>query len=204
MRTESSRALLFVTAATLALSACRHAGEYVWVHDLPASAASDPEYLISPGDVLAVRVWNEETMSGRARVRSDGKISLPFVNDVAAAGLSPNALAKALELRLVPIVNRPHVTVALDEERLLPVSVVGEVARPGVYDLLAGSGVLQAVASAGGMTQWASKDRIFVLRRASESGEQPLRIRFSYEALSRAERLAAGFRLRRGDVVVVE
>jgi polysaccharide export outer membrane protein len=205
VKTESSRALLLALAATLALStACRHAGDYVWVHDLPDSAGSDPEYQIAPGDVLAVRVWNEETMSGRARVRSDGKISLPFVNDVAAAGMSPNALARDLELRLNPVVNRPHVTVALDEERLLPVSVVGEVAKPGVYELLSGSGVLQAVASAGGTTQWASKDRIFVLRRAADRGDRPLRIRFSYEALSRAEKLAAGFRLRRGDVVVVE
>jgi polysaccharide export outer membrane protein len=202
VKTDPIRALLF---AVLGLSAaCRHAGEYVWARDLPAQSAGDPAYHIAPGDVLVVRVWNDDAMGGRARVRSDGKISLPFVDDVAAAGMSPNDLARSLEVRLTGYVNGPRVTIALEEERPIPVSVVGEVTRPGVYELLAGSGVLQALASAGGTTPWATDDRIFVLRRPPAGNARPQRIRFTREALARAQDASSSFRLRRGDVVVVE
>jgi polysaccharide export outer membrane protein len=191
--------------AALGLSlACRHAGEYVWARDLPRAAAADPAYAIAPGDLLVVRVWNDDALGGRARVRSDGKISLPFVDDVPAAGVAPRDLARALEVRLTGYVNEPHVTVALEEEKLLSVSLVGEVAKPGVYDLLAGSGVLQALAIAGGLTPWASDDRIFVLRRNPDGGPRPLRIRFAREALERGVDGSAAFRLRRGDVLVAE
>jgi polysaccharide export outer membrane protein len=195
--------LTLLAALSLAL-ACRHAGEYVWARDLPKTSTADAAYAIAPGDVLVVKVWNDDALGGRAKVRSDGKISLPFVEDVPAAGLGPRELARALELRLTGYVNGPHVTVALDEERLLSISVVGEVAKPGVYDLLAGSGVLQAVASAGGLTPWASDDRLFVLRRNPDGGPRPLRIRFTRAALERGEDGSASFRLRRGDVVVAE
>jgi polysaccharide export outer membrane protein len=203
VKIEPTRVLL-LTMLGLSVTACRHAGEYVWARDLPPQATADPAYLIAPGDVLVVRVWNDDGLGGRARVRSDGKISLPFVDDVAAAGISPNDLARALEVRLTGYVNGPRVTIALEEERPIPVSVVGEVTRPGVYDLLAGSGVLQALASAGGQTQWASDDRIFVLRRGADAKARPQRIRFTKDALARAKDVSSAFRLRRGDVVVVE
>lgn len=196
---------VFLLAALGLASACRHAsGEYVWARDLPGAALSDPGYVIGPGDLLAVRVWNDETLGGRTKVRSDGRISLPFLDDVSAAGMSPGDLARALEVRLAAVVNAPKVTVALEDEKLVAVSVLGEVVKPGVYDLAAGSGVLQALASAGGTTPWASGDRIFVLRRATGGQARPARIRFTQDALSRAEDRSAAFRLRRGDVVVVE
>jgi polysaccharide export outer membrane protein len=195
--------LILVALVGLSSAACSHTGKYVWAKDLPASAMSDPGYVIGPGDLLQVRVWNDETLGGRAKVRSDGRISLPFLDDVSAAGVSPDTLARQLEVKLAGYVNTPRVTVALEDEKLVSVSVVGEVAKPGVYDLTAGSGVLQALASAGGMTPWASSDRIFVLRR--NGGEaRPTRIRFTEEALAHAEDRSSSFRLRRGDVVVVE
>ena len=193
-----------VLLAVLGLAlACRGPGTYVWAKDLPATSLSDPGYLIGPGDLLLVRVWNDESLGGRAKVRSDGRISLPFLDDVSAAGLSPGDLARALEVKLAGYVNQPRVTIALEEEKLVAVSVLGEVAKPGVYDLTAGSGVLQALASAGGMTPWATGDRIFVLRRSGGEA-RPTRIRFTEEALAHAEDRSASFRLRRGDVVVVE
>ena len=193
-----------VLLAVLGLAlACRGPGTYVWAKDLPATSLSDPGYLIGPGDLLLVRVWNDESLGGRAKVRSDGRISLPFLDDVSAAGLSPGDLARALEVKLAGYVNQPRVTIALEEEKLVAVSVLGEVAKPGVYDLTAGSGVLQALASAGGMTPWASGDRIFVLRRSGGEAK-PTRIRFTEQALAQAEDRSASFRLRRGDVVVVE
>ena len=201
MKTDKTRVILL--AALGLSSACSHAGSYVWAKDLPASALSDPGYVIGPGDLLQVRVWNDETLGGRAKVRSDGRISLPFLDDVAAAGMSPDALDRAVEVRLAGYVNTPRVTVALEDEKLVAVSVMGEVTKPGIYDLTAGSGVLQALASAGGMTPWASSDRIFVLRRSGGEA-RPTRIRFTEEALAHAEDRSSAFRLRRGDVVVVE
>ncbi len=201
MKIDTTR--LFLLAALGLSAACRGPGSYVWAKDLPAAALSDPGYVIGPGDLLQVRVWNDETLGGRAKVRSDGRISLPFLNDVSAAGMAPGDLARALEVKLAGYVNAPRVTVALEEEKLVSVSVLGEVAKPGVYDVTAGSGVLQALASAGGMTPWANGERIFVLRRTGAEA-RPTRIRFTEEALAHAEDRSSAFRLRRGDVVVVE
>jgi polysaccharide export outer membrane protein len=201
VKIEKTRVILL--AALGLSSACSHAGSYVWAKDLPASALSDPGYVIGPGDLLQVRVWNDETLGGRAKVRSDGRISLPFLDDVAVGGMSPDKLARFLELRLAGYVNAPRVTVALEDEKLVTVSVLGEVTKPGTYDLTSGAGVLQALASAGGLTPWASSDRIFVLRRNAAEA-RPTRIRFTEEALAHAEDGSASFRLRRGDVVVVE
>ncbi len=193
-----------VLLAALGLaSACRGPARYVWAKDLPAASLSDPADLIRPGDLLLVRVWNDGSPGARTQVRGDGRISLPFLGDVSAAGMSPSDLARTLQVKLSRYVKEPRVTVALEEERLVPVSVLGEVANPGTYDLTEGSGVLQALASAGGMTPWANDDRIFVLRRAAGEAKAA-RIRFTEEALSHGEDRSASFRVRRGDVVVVE
>jgi polysaccharide export outer membrane protein len=194
-------------ASVLALAAgCSHVGDYVWADDLSEPPhPTDAEYVIAPGDVLGVRVFNQEGMSGRARVRPDGKISLPFVNDVEAAGQTPAALARRLQSRLKEFINNPVVTVSLEEAGPIQVSVLGEVTHPGVFPVVSGANVLQALAAAGGLTAFADRDRIFVLRKTPAGSKTPLvRIRFTYEKLARAEGHSAAFRLRDGDVVVVE
>jgi polysaccharide biosynthesis/export protein len=203
MRSPFAAAAL-LTAGLLPLSSCTPIGEYVWVDALPAPAKADAEYVVTVGDLLAVRVYNQEGMSGRVRVRADGKVSLPFVNDVDAAGLTPTALARRLEARFKDFINNPVVTVALEEPRPVQVSVLGEVTRPGVYRLEPGAtGLLNAMAQAGGITPYAGRDRIFLLRRGSPAGAVT-RIRFSYEALARAQGKAASFRMQDADVLVVE
>lgn len=195
-----------VIALVLAL-ACRHAGEFVWVDAYQEASRGDPEiYVIQPGDLLAVRVYNQEGMSGRARVRSDGRISLPFLDDVTVAGAEPPAIAKRLQGRLKEFMVNPVVTVSLEEPAPLEVAVVGEVVRPGAYAVDRDAGVLSALAKASGFTEYARRDRIFVLRNgaATNGARATARIRFTYEALAHAEGAAARFRLRRGDVVVVE
>jgi len=190
----------------LALAGCRTTGgEFVQVEQLPA-AQFETEYRIGPGDVLGVRVWNQESMSTeRARVRDDGKISVPFLQDVEAAGVTPPELAKQLQTRLKTYVVNPVVTVTLEEVRPLRVSVVGEVANPGQYELERGAGVLSALAAAGGMTEYGHREDIFVLRNApAQDGKAPPRIRFHYTSLVRGEKPSVTFRLRSGDVVVVE
>lgn len=189
------RALFFVFA--LALAGCVSA-PYVWINDLPMEATRG-DYLIASGDVLNVRVFNQDAMSTRARVRSDGKIAVPFLGDVEARGQEPAALSKTLEGRLKAYVVSPVVTVTVDEMQPTSISVLGEVAHPGVYTMDASAGVLQALAAAGGLTEYAGRDSIFVVRR-----DPPEHIRFTFGGLNTADSHAARFRLRTGDVVVVE
>jgi len=196
-----------VLSVLATLPGCKSVGEYVWVDDLPpAPKQVETDYVIAVGDVISVRVWNQEAMSSpRTRVRSDGKISLPFLNDVEAAGVAPTVLAKRLQARLKEFIVNPVVTVALEDRRLLSVPVLGEVTRKGTYELDSSAGVLQALAAAGGMTEYAHPDRIFVLRpNASVENAPALRIRFDYDALTRASGRGPAFRLQAGDVVVVE
>lgn len=193
-----------VTAAATTSVGCANLGSFVWVDEYDDRAGSqDTGYTIVAGDVLNVRVWNQEGMSARARVRADGKISLPFLNDVTAVGYSPPVLAAQLQTRLKDFINSPVVTISLEEVRPFTVSVLGYVQRVGVHSLEPGAGLLQALATAGGFTDFAHKDRIFVLRQ-EEGKPKPTRIRFRYEDLARSQGRGAGFHLRNGDVVVVE
>jgi polysaccharide export outer membrane protein len=192
-----------VVAALLAACgmACASPGKYVWADDYPDNVMDNEKaYAIAPGDVIQIRVFNQEQLSTRGKVRADGKISLPLLNDVVAAGMTPVELANSLQGRLKDFVKSPLVTVSLEETRPLTVYVGGEVAKPGVYPLDIGGGVLQSIVNAGGLTQNASYDRIFVLRQ----GSPPVRIRFTYNALVHLIGRAAVFKLRPGDVVVVE
>lgn len=199
-------ALAAALLAAVAGAACSAGGRYVRVEDLPRSMQATGEYRIGPGDVLGVRVWNQPTMSlERTRVRDDGKIAVPFLQDVEAAGRTPAELAERLQAHLKTYVVSPMVTVTVEELRPLRVSVTGEVTKPGVYELDRGAGVLSALAAAGSFTEFAHRDRIYVLRRSVTTADPaPTRIRFRYEALTGGERPAASFQLQPGDVVVVE
>jgi polysaccharide export outer membrane protein len=192
-----------VLGAVLFAPACRHAGNYVWVDQYRSADAHDAGYAIGPGDVLSVRVLGHDEMSGRVKVRSDARISLPFLNDLDVAGETPAVLGEKLRREFKEFVNNPVVTVTLEEPRPFTVSITGEVTRPGVYPLEAPAGVLQAIASAGGLSQFAHDDQIYVLRRVVERAP-PVRIRFKYDALTRAEGQSGTFSLQRNDLIVVE
>jgi polysaccharide export outer membrane protein len=188
----------------LALSACKTPAPYVWVDSLPTQTEpAEKDYVIQVGDQLSVRVWGQDSMSARTRVRPDGRISLPFLDDVEAAGLTPSALGKRIQARLKEFIVNPVVTVSLDDLRPVSVSVLGEVTRPGQFQLDQGAGVLQALAAAGGMTPFGDKESIYVIRKRKTDGDT-LRIRFTYQALTGAQGRATTFRLQGGDVVVVE
>jgi polysaccharide export outer membrane protein len=183
------------------LVACASASGAIPVDQFKDDAPSaTSEYLISIGDLISIQVWDQPQMSGRMRVRSDGRISLPFVNELQAAGKTPSGLATELEAGLKAVVIAPRVTVAVEESKPLTISVLGEVARPGPQVLDEQTGVAHALAAAGGLTTFAHKDRIFVVR----TSPKPLRIHFTYDALTRGLGAAASFRLRPGDVIVVE
>jgi len=210
--TGPARSIRGWTLAAIALAtsllACGAPRSYLWVDEVSEPPPPDPaEYHIAPGDVLSVRVWNQESMStARAGVREDGRISLPFLQDVEVAGMTTAELSTRLAVKLKAYVVNPVVTVALEERRPLRVSVLGEVTRPGEYELALGSGILHALAAAGGLTEYAHRDRIFVLRHGywADGNPAPARIRFAYDAIVGGSKKAAAFRLRTGDVVVVE
>lgn len=177
------------------------------VEEIREPPPDDGEYRIAIGDVIGVRVWNQDSMSiDRARVREDGKISIPFLQDVDVQGQTPSDLAKRLQVKLKAYVVSPVVTVSVVERRPTRVSVLGEVARPGQYDMERGAGVLAALAAAGGLTPYAHKDRIFVLRNGywADGNPEPARIRFEYSSLTGGRRPAVTFRLAPGDIITVE
>ncbi|MHB8877314.1 MAG: polysaccharide biosynthesis/export family protein [Myxococcaceae bacterium] len=195
--------LYFALLALCVFGCHKSPGVFLWVDEYVAPSDEGTGYSIHPGDMLNVRVFQQENISAKVRVRADGKVSLPFVNDVQAAGLTPVVLARHLEIQLKTFINNPVVTVSLEEVRTLSVSVLGEVVRPGTYQLEPGTGVLQALAMCGGLNPFAHADAVFVLRKV-EGVAAPTRIRFTYPALARAEGRSGTFMLRWGDVIVVE
>lgn len=213
MPTTSRRAARLLALAgalllTLSTEGCRRRENFLWVQNAPkAMLGFEGSYQIAPGDVIGIRVWNQEANSvERARVREDGKVSMPLLNDVAVAGLEPPELARRLEAKLKSFVVNPVITVVVHERRPLRVSILGKVNRPGVYEVDRGSGVLHAIAAAGGLTAFADEDRIFVLRTGAwtEGPSTPTRIRFRYAELEGGAAPASVFPLRVGDIVVVE
>ena len=190
-------------ALLLGVGGCSGPGTFVWVSSLPPGLTARPTdqgYVIRDGDLVSVRVFNQEALSTRAKVRSDGRIAVPVLGDVDVRGRRPAALKGELEGRLKDYVNAPSVTVSVEEFQPITVSVLGEVSKAGTFALDPRATVAQVLASAGGLTDFASKDRIFVLR----SAPQTLRVRFTYEDITRGEAPAAGFLLHDGDLVVVE
>ncbi len=124
-------------------------------------------------------------------------MAFPILGDIAVRGLRPTDVKVQLEARLKEYVLTPHVTVSIDDTQPIEVSVLGEVPRPGIFTLKPNAGVAQALASAGGMTDYANRDRIFVIR-------PPRRIRFTYEDIVRGEGRSGTFALEPGDLIVVE
>ena len=185
------------------VSGCSHSsGAYVWVDQAQVPLSTAGAYTIGAGDVLSVQVWNQDRMSSRTRVRVDGNVSLPLIGDLPVAGRTVEQTARTIEQRLeeTKLVVGPRVTVLLEESHPLSVGVLGTVTRPGMYTLESGAGVAEALASAGGLTEFARKDHIYVVRRVPTTQ----RIRFTFDDIAQARGRAPTFRLQSGDVVVVE
>jgi polysaccharide export outer membrane protein len=186
-----------VALALAPLSGCG-GGAYTWFRELPQQPATG-DYVIASGDLISVHVFNQDNLSAHGRVRSDGKLAVPFLGEVAVRGKTPAALSAELEAGFKHYVVSAAVTITVEEPQTTSVSVLGEITRPGIYAVDAASGVLEALAAAGGLTDYASRSSIYVLRRSPEQ-----RIRFTYASLTEGAGGAAAFRLRAGDVVVVE
>jgi polysaccharide biosynthesis/export protein len=181
------------------LAACTGPGTYVWFSALPAEALSG-EYLINVGDIVSIRVLSHEEMTTRVRIRADGRIALPIIGEIEARGKRPSALRSEIETRLKDYIVTPTVTLNIDETQAAHIVVLGEVVHAGVFPLEPNARIADALALSGGVTEYATRDRIFVVRTLPDR----MRIRFTYEAVIRDNGHAIAFRLHPDDVVVVE
>jgi polysaccharide export outer membrane protein len=164
------------------------------------SATADPNYVIGAQDVLDINVWKEPDVSRTVPVRPDGKISLPLLNDVQAAGLTPAQLAAQITESLKKYVTSPQVTVIVSTINSQRVYILGEVTRPGAFPLIPGMSVLQALSSAGGFTQFAKVKSIFV--RRIENGKET-KYPFNYKEVINGKKPEQDILLKAGDTIVV-
>lgn len=159
MTTSSKvQARVLVALLALLLSACASSVT------LPPRTPTPAEYRIGPEDVIEVVVWNSDTVSRRVPVRPDGMISLPLVNDVRAAGLTPLQLREQLVTALEKFIPSPAVFVIVQEINSPKVLVVGEVVHPGRYVIKGPTTVLDIVTEAGGRTEFASGSTVDIMR----------------------------------------
>jgi polysaccharide export outer membrane protein len=162
--------------------------------EAPEPRAHLDEYVIGPEDILDISVWDNEQISRTVPVRPDGRISLPLLNDVHAAGLTPMRLRDVLAALLVPYMPVASVSVIVREVHSFKVTVLGEVRTAGRYDLKSPSTVLDLIAMAGGLTEYASRSRIVVLRREGKGRRQ---IPFTFD------RLQDNFDVEPDDIILV-
>ncbi len=161
---------------------------------------SQDEYVIGAGDNLSIQVWREPNLSGNFTVRPDGKITFPLLNDIKAEGLTPLQLKKVIESGLTKYISAPVVTVVVTSANSKNIFVMGKVNNPGKYPLTGPTTVLQALAQAGGLAEWAKGDEIVILR--TENGKQR-KIEFDYDDVSKGKHLEQNIFLKPGDTIVV-
>ncbi len=169
----------------------------------PARVGVTPpaDYVIGPEDVLTIEFWRDDQISGEATVRPDGKITLKLLNDIQAAGLTPEQLREVLVTSATKFLEDPSATVIVKAINSRKVMVMGEVNKTGPLPLNGPMTVLQALGMAGGVTEYAQKNKIAVIR--GQPGRTPLRIPFDYEAIGEGKKLEQNIYLLPGDTVFV-
>lgn len=165
-----------------------------------ASNEASNTYKIGPQDMLRIDVWKEPDISRTIPVRPDGKISLPLLNDVQAAGLTTTELAGTIREGLTKYITSPQVTVTVTEINSRRVYCTGEVLKPGALSLLPNMTALQAISSCGGFTQFAKIKGIYILR--TENGKQK-QYPFNYKDVVKGKKPEDNILLQSGDVIVV-
>lgn len=169
--------------------------------DAPVSSAALPrDYVIGPEDVLSIVFWQETALSTEAVVRPDGKITLPLLKDVQAAGYTPEQLTDALVKAATKYVSRPNATVIVKQINSRKVFVVGQVAKPGAFPLTGDLTVLQVIALAGDVLEYARSTNVVIVRREA-GGER--RFKFNYKQVLKGKNTEQNILLKPGDTVIV-
>jgi polysaccharide biosynthesis/export protein len=171
------------------------------VNAVAPTPISPNEYIIGASDVLEIDVWKEKEISQELPVRPDGKISLPLIGEIQAAGLTPLALQNVITQQLKTYIESPQVTVIVKSPTSHEFNIVGEVMRPGTYPLMQSMTVLDSIAAAGGFQTFAKKTKIYVLRPMP--GDIRVRIPFDYKEVIMGRKLSENIQLKPGDTIVV-
>jgi polysaccharide export outer membrane protein len=161
----------------------------------------DNSFMIGNDDVLAINVWKEPDISRSIPVRSDGKISLPLVGEVQAAGLTPLSLEKDIASKLKNYISEPEVTVMVQQVNSQKFNILGQVARPGTFVIANSPTVLDAIALAGGFRDFAKQKSIYVLRQNADGTQT--RIPFNYKEVVKGQNPAQNIKLQPRDTIVV-
>jgi polysaccharide export outer membrane protein len=164
--------------------------------DVPADS---DQYIIGPEDVLHVFVWREETLTQTVPVRKDGKISLPLVDDIQAAGLTPLQLKDALTKKLKGFVDSPTVTITIKEANSFKVYVSGEVKQPGVHNIRSEMTLVRLITLVGGFTEWANKRKILIISPGEKGADK--RATVNYNKIIDGDE--PDVVIKRGDTVIV-
>jgi polysaccharide export outer membrane protein len=189
-----------VAVLTLMAPAPAAAGRPAQSPAAPAGVSVPAGYVIGPEDVLAIVFWRDEKMSGEVTVRPDGKITLPLVNDIQAAGLTPEELRVQVEKAATKFIAEPTATVVVKTINSRKVHILGSVIRPGTYPLTSDMNVLQFIALAGGLQEWANSKDITILRKENGTDKS---LKFNFNDVSRGRNLQQNVTLKPGDTVMV-
>jgi polysaccharide export outer membrane protein len=160
-----------------------------------------PEFVIGPQDVLGINFWRDADMTGDVTVRPDGRITLPLLGDVQAAGLTPEALTTVIRNAAVKLIADPAITVIVRQINSRKVFITGQVTTPGAHVLTGPLTVMQLISLAGGLTEFAKKKDITVMR--TEAGGKQVVMPFNYTDVAKGKSLSQNVVLRPGDTVVV-
>lgn len=171
-----------------------------WRSEINSADVNPDEYTVGEADVLRINVWKEPELSEQVIVRPDGKVSLPLVSEVKVAGMTPSQIQQLLTERLKAFIVAPQVTVTVTDIRSKTVYITGEVIRAGEYPMLAPMTILQLIAKAGGVSAYANRHGIFVLRYVDG---KPVRYPFNYNEVIKGKNVGQDVELRPGDTVVV-
>ncbi len=161
----------------------------------------DKDFIIGNGDVLAISVWKQPDLSRSVPVRSDGKVSLPLIGEITAAGQTPAKLEQELTSKFQPYLAEPEVTVIVEQINSEKFNILGRVAKPGSYLLVNPTTVLDAIALAGGCKEFAKQKQIYVLRRHPDGSEA--RLPFNYQEVIKGKNTAQNVDLQPRDTIVV-
>ena len=200
-RASRARLVAILLLAALALAAAGCAGRDLSPPPPPPDPMDREQYRIGVTDILRIAVWRNQDLSIDVPVRSDGKISVPLLDDVQAAGLTPTELKEILSREFAEYITAPNVTVVVLSMRSRSISVIGGVNRPGHFPIERNLRVLEAIAAAGGFSTFAQKDDVRVVRRTDDGGE--VEFRFNYGAYIKGNAPGTNIELVSGDTIIV-
>lgn len=167
----------------------------------PAAAVAVPaDYVIGPEDVLGVVFWREADLTTDVTVRPDGRVSLPMLGEMVAAGLRPQELQEQILAAAKKYVQDPNVAVVVRTINSMKVYVTGRVTTPGAHPLKGPLTAMQAIALAGGLTEYADAKNLMILRTTNGKTQS---FKFNYHDVARGKKLEQNILLKPGDTVVV-